>query len=450
MSKLFPGGIKNYIMQSDFLKSISVLFSGNLIANAISFASIPIISRIYNQEAFGEYTVIISLSSILVAIVSFGLTSAIMAPKEDNESKELLTLVTKGEIITVSALCIVVAFFPPIIRFFNISLNALYTCFLFAAYTIAQGVFGLLSVYTNKLKLNRVLFWNALINALAMFVFAIPLGLLGLKSDGLLIAAILSYTVADMQMIMNTRPFVKNVNKSRILELIKKYKNFILFQYPSNLINTFAQQYPNQFFSKKFGKSSLGGYAMCERILGVPMRLLGVPINTVYFRQASIYTKEGRDLSQFTFKLVTVLLGISFIPIIILYLFSEPIFTFILGAGWSEVGQIVSILIIPYFLSFCCNCISYCMVVIDKQHINLTLDVIKLFIIGSALLIGFKYSDSFLQMLNYYAWALTLFHLLHLMTVFFCLKKHFVRFVIVVLIYLAAIFMIKFLIMGIL
>lgn len=443
MSKLFPGGIKNYIMQSDFLKSISVLFSGNLIANAISFASIPIISRIYNQEAFGEYTVIISLSSILVSIVSFGLTSAIMAPKEDKESKELITLLTRGEIFIILSICVVAVIFPSIIRYFNISLNSLYVAFLFAAYTIAQGVFSLLSVYTNKLKLNRVLFWNALINAMAMFVFTIPFGLLGMKSDGLLLAAILSYTIADLQMIMNTHPFVGKVEKGKIRQLLIKYKHFILYQYPSNLINTFTAQYPNQFFSNRYGKANLGGYAMCERILGVPMRLLGVPINTVYFRQASIFNKEGKDLSRFTFKIISILLGVSILPIIILYLYSEPLFTFILGSGWTEVGKIVSILIIPYFLSFCCNCITYCLVVLDKQHLNLILDIIKLFLVGAALLPGFSHSVDFLQILMYYSWALVIIHILHLLTIFYCLKKHFLKFVVLISVYMVVLLSLK-------
>ena len=440
--------LQQLIMRSDFIKSISVLFSGNLIANAISFVSIPIISRIYTQYSFGEYAVMTSLAAIVVTIASFGMTSAIMAPRDDKESKEILTIVSLLELIVISIICIGIIIVSSKVRILNVSLNEFYSSFLFFIYSNLLGVFYLLSVFTNKRKLNRVLFTNALINALAMFVLAIPLGLLGMKSDGLMIAAIISYGVADLQMIWHTRPFIKVKSDIKIKKILKKYKDFVLYQYPSNLAGTFAQQYPNQFFSQHYGNDSLGGYAMCERILGVPMRLIGSPINTVYFRQASIYIKEGKDLSHFTFKLINILLAVSFVPILILFVYSEPLFTFILGSGWSEVGKIVSILIIPYFISFCCNCITYCLVVINKQHINLILTLIQLVLVGGCLFVGFTYVNSFIHMLNLYAWALIIYHILHMLAIFFYLKRHFLKFCAIISIYLLVIYILKFLLIG--
>jgi O-antigen/teichoic acid export membrane protein len=434
--------IKQYIMQSDFLKSVSVLFSGNLIANAISFASIPIISRIYSQEAFGEYAVMTSLATIIITIVSFGMTSAIMAPRDDHEAKEILTIVGGVEVVLIATISLGFIILSQYVKILNVSLGTFYSSVLFFFYSVVLGLFYLLAVLTNKQRLNRVLFWNALINALAMFVLAIPLGLLGMKGDGLMVAAIISYLVADIQMIWHTHPFVF-INKNRIIYIIKKYKDFIFYQYPSNLVGSFAQQYPNQFFSNQFGNASLGGYAMCERILGVPMRLIGSPINTVYFRHASIYTKEGRDLSAFTFKLISILLAISFLPILILFICSEPLFTFILGEEWTEVGNIVSILIIPYFLSFCCNCITYCLVVIDKQRVNLVLTIVQFVLVGGALMIGLYLSQGFMYILTLYAWALIIYHVFHLLAIFYYLRKHFFRFCSLILLYIVAIYSIR-------
>lgn len=446
---IFYSKIRQYIMKSDFLKSISVLFSGNLIANAISFASVPIISRIYNQESFGEYAVLTSLATILTGIASLGLNSAIMAPKNDDESKEILTTTCITEVLIISALFIIGLFINYIYDVTIVSFNIYFAMLLLFLYTVVLGAYYLLSVYTNRCKLNRVLFGNALINALAMFLFAIPLGLIGMKGDGLLLAAILGYSIADVHMIIKTRPFLWVKYLKSIKVISRKYKDFILFQYPSNTLGVFSQQIPNQFFSKFFGNANLGGYAMCERILGVPMRLIGNPINTVYFRHASIYVKEGRDLSYFTYQLVVKMLYLSFIPVIVLFLFSKQIFTFILGSGWEDVGEIVTIFIVPYFLTFCSSCITYCLVVIDKQRVNLVLAIFHLLLLLLSLIGGWLIWGDFKGTIIFYSYGVILIKLTHLMAIFYYLKKHFYRFCMIISAYLGIIYTIKYVILHI-
>ncbi|MCS2325809.1 oligosaccharide flippase family protein [Bacteroides fragilis] len=79
--------IKRKIDSSPFLKSVVVLFSGNVFANLISFLSIPILSRIYSDTAFGDYAIVISTATIVNGISTLGLTSAIMIPVEENKSQ---------------------------------------------------------------------------------------------------------------------------------------------------------------------------------------------------------------------------------------------------------------------------------------------------------------------------------------------------------------------------
>ena len=133
---IFYSKIRQYIMKSDFLKSISVLFSGNLIANAISFASVPIISRIYNQESFGEYAVLTSLATILTGIASLGLNSAIMAPKNDDESKEILTTTCITEVLIISALFIIGLFINYI---YDVTIVSFNIYFAMLRYSLYQG-----------------------------------------------------------------------------------------------------------------------------------------------------------------------------------------------------------------------------------------------------------------------------------------------------------------------
>lgn len=430
--------IKAYVMDSDFLKSVSVLFSGNLIANIISFLSIPIISRIYSKDAFGDYSIVTSVAAIIIVCSSFGLSSAIMAPKDNTESKQILTTTFLIQLFIISLILFIsLVLYLFDIRIYDFSGQYILSLFLLWMYSIAYALFSVLSVYTNKLKKNRVLFWNALINSFSLLCFTIPLGVLGWGGVGLLTAAIVSYLIADMQMILKTKPFTTFILKSDVKIIFSKYRDFVLYQFPSNILGSFTIQLPNQAFSRLFGNASLGGYAMCEKILGVPMRLIGSPINTVYFRQASIYVKAGRDLSAFTYKLVTRILLISIIPVIITLMFAKQVFTYILGDEWEIVGIIVSFLIVPYVLTFCSNCISYCLVVIDKQKYNLILTFCQFFLIFLFIFVGAFYFKSFEGTLKLYAFSLIMYHVINLGTIFYLLKRHFVRFLTILMAYLA-------------
>lgn len=417
-------------MASEFLKSISVLFSGNVIANAISFISLPILSRVYTQADFGDYQIVTSTAALIVVCTTFGLTSAIMAPRDDTESKKILTTAyfIQSSFISAFLLILLVLYLKRGYQLYEFSGNYFLSILLLFFYLLAYSLFSLLLVLTNRLKLNRVLFSNSLISSLSLLLLTVPFGLLGLRGVGFIIGATCSYLIADMQMIIHTHPFVYIKLRASSKEIFSKYRDFVIYQFPANILGTFTNQLPNQLFSRLFGNARLGGYAMCDRLLGVPMGLIGSPIGTVYFRQASIYVKEQKDLSLFTYRLITRILWISIVPVLLAILFAKPICVFFLGSEWSEVGDIISLLIVPYVFIFCTSCVSYCLVVLNKQKINLLITIVQLSLIAAFTLVGYFIFHDFMRTLQFYSIAVVLFRVFHLSVIFYNLEGYFLKF----------------------
>ena len=415
--------IKERVMGSDFLKSVSVLFSGNVISNVISFISIPILSRVYSQTDFGDYAIVTSIASIITVCTTFGLTSAIMAPKEDSEAKKILTTTyaVQSLIIFFFVVVVIILYLLKGFQLYEFSGRYLLSFILLFLYLLVYTLFSLLSVLTNKQKQNRVLFTNALIISLSSLVLTVPLGLLGLGGIGFIIGATCSYLIADIQMIMHTHPFVSINLRRSCKDIIRDYRDFIFYQFPSNIIGSFALQLPNQMFSRLFGNARLGGYAMSDRLMGVPMRLIGSPISTVYFRQASIYVKEERDLALFTYRLISKILWISLVPVVLVLLFAKPVLVFFLGEGLTETGDIVTLLIGPYIFSFCSSCISYCLVVLNRQKVNLYITLIQFVLIAGFTFLGYYLTRDFFRTLQFYSVALILYHVIHLSVDFYYL-----------------------------
>lgn len=435
MMKPIVSKLLQKIKKSDFLRSVAFLSTGNILANLLSFLSIPIVSRIYTEQAFGDYAVMVSVASIINGAASLGLTSAIMMPDTERKTREVFMVALIMQ-ISVCTLCFLLALIlSPIYEIYELSGFYVISLFLIYIYLLCSGLFSLLAVYVNKLRKNRILFWNALINAMATFCFTIPLGLLGFDGFGFLFAAIAGFTVSNLQMLRHVRPFVKLKGISSFFVICKEYKDFVLYQFPSNLISTFAIQLPNQLFSSYFGNTALGGYAMCERILGVPMRLIGAPITTIYFRQLAQGVKEGKDLGHFTYVLITRILMLAFIPCIVLLFFSEDIFIFILGNSWTSVGAIVSVLVVPYIFTFCTNCVSYCLVVLKKQRVNLYLSIIHLSIIIASIAFGIIYWGDFMATMKCFAVASSCFQLSSLLLIFYFFRGFFYKFLRFVFVY---------------
>lgn len=422
-----------------FWKSVAVLVSGTALAQAIGVVTTPIVSRLYDPSAFGDYAIIISTSTIILSVVTLGLNSAIMVPISDDESKEVFMVAFITMLVLSTVILIVMITTSPFIRFFKPGMNYIFASILVYIFVVINSLRGLLNIYINRKSLNRVLFYNSLIGALATLFITIPMGMFELGSIGLLIAAIIGGVVTIIQMVYHVNPFTEIPGILTFKNVYIKYKDFILYQYPSNFIENFAVQLPTQVFSTTFGNTNLGSYSMNEKILGIPIRLIGAPINTIYFRTASEYHKQGKNLADFTFSLIIRIMIIALLPIVITIIWGEQIFFLALGSNWGEAGKLAGFLIVQYVFVFCATCTSYCRVAIGKQKVNLVVSILRLAIIGASIFLGtYLFGDLFHTIL-FFTIGSSLYLIIDMAINFYYLEKYWAKYTIFALVYMSAI-----------
>jgi O-antigen/teichoic acid export membrane protein len=413
--------------KNNFWRSVTTLVSGTVLAQFIGLLTTPVVSRLYNTKAYGEYGIIISTATIIISIVTLGLSSAVMIPTNDDECDDvfMVTFITSLILSTFILMISVISTF----KFFDLGMYNTSFCLLVYIYVVINNLKGLLTVYINRKKLNRVLFYNSLIGALVTLVVTIPLGLLKFGSLGLVMAGIIATVISIIQMIYHVNPFKRLPSMVVFKSVFNKYKDYVLFQYPSNFIGNLAIQLPTQMLSANFGNASLGSYSMCEKLLGIPSRLIGVPINNIYFRTASEYYKEGKNLADFTFSLITKIMLVAFLPIIVIIFWGEPIFAWVLGAGWSKAGKLASILILQYVLMFCQNCTSYCRVAIGKQRVNLVVSLLRLTVVGLSIVIGKYIFGGLLKTIICFSVGSSIYLIIDMAINFYCMKKYWVKYI---------------------
>ena len=73
-------------LNSDFLKSVLVLVSGTVLAQAIGYLVSPFLTRIYSAEEMGELGMYMRLVGFFSALATARFELAIPLPKRDNHS----------------------------------------------------------------------------------------------------------------------------------------------------------------------------------------------------------------------------------------------------------------------------------------------------------------------------------------------------------------------------
>lgn len=412
-----------------FWKSVGTLSAGQIISQCINLFSIPIISRIYSKNAYGDFGIVTSTATIIIGFIGFGIGSAIMAPKDNDESEVIFRAGILLQFILATVLSIGIIILMPWHTFFTTSIPYPVAVIVMYFYILLNVLSSYMNVYVNRLQKNKVLFFNPLIGAMCTLCITLPLGLLKFDSVGLYVASIISLTITNVHMFKHANPIKKMPRIKDIIYVIKKYKDFIRFQYPSNLMGTFTNQLPNQILSSNYGNAVLGDYSMCNKVFNLPFSLIASPIQTVYFRTAAQMFRDGDNLADFTFSLISKLMLIAMVPIVIVMGFGKEIFVFVLGSQWDIAGQLASILALQYLFSFCYSCVTYCRVAIGQQKINLFTSIVQLIVIVISLLVGGIYFKTLIGTITCFAVANTVLGLANIAVNFYCLKKHLLKYV---------------------
>jgi O-antigen/teichoic acid export membrane protein len=360
--------------------------SGQLISQIISVITVPILSRIYADTAYGDTAMITSTAAVIINITTFGLSSAIMKPEKTEGAKKVFTTAFLLNVLITTVLIGICLALKQHFSLFIISGDYTTAILLMWLYIITYSTNSLMTVYMNKQGKYNKLFFNPIIGSGAQVLLAIPLGLLGFGYKGFMLTNIAANTVAITHMMWKNLPFYKGYRFSDFLAVIRTYKEYVLYQYPSNFIATSAIEYPTQYLGRCFTTQQLGGYSLCVRVMKYPIRLIAAPISTVYFRTATEYHREGKNLAAFTYKMISRILLISAVPVAAFIFVSEPVFAFVLGEEWRTAGTMAGFLCVQYVLLFCSQCTSYCRVAIGRQNTNLLCSLIRL---GNAVLFGY-------------------------------------------------------------
>ncbi len=405
-----------------FLKSVLTLMVGTALAQIISVAITPVITRLYTPAQFGILDLFVSIIAILSSITSLKYDQAIVIAKENNESFLLtkLTIIING--IICLTLLLLIALFS---RQFSIWLgneSIRFFLFLIPFVIFFSSFFSASKNFAIRLKNFRIISnANVLKSLLSSFVQVIlglfKIGTLGLISGPLSSAFFINgFIYRKVTKGFNDKKFKfwQLEERKQYVNLMRKYKDFPKYSVVSSLANTLVLSGTSVFIFKMFSAVELGYLALAQRLLSIPLNLISGAVGDVFFQKVSEEKEKiGNAKRSFlnTFKFLAL---IAIIGALAVYFVLPYIFGFIFGSSWTMAGYYASILVFLYAIRFINTPLSTTFIVFEKQKELLMWTLVQLLILIITVVITIKWNFTFDAYIKLYVLTQSLFYLLFL------------------------------------
>jgi len=399
---------KKYIMQ------ISTLITGTTMANVIPILVVPILSRMYSPADFGVIALFISLTAIVGSISNGRYELAIILPRDQREA---IALTLSSVLI---ALSLALVLLPPVILL-NAPLAKLLNneniglwLYLLPLSIFIFGVNNPLNYYHVRKERYKAVTAAKIARALSLAIVQLYGGVMGWGGSGLILGFLVASLVESLVLFRRTRPewdVFRSINMNEMKTQMKRYIRFPKFSAWGAASNTLSTNLIDIVIPAIFSTVMLGYYALINRILGMPLKMIGNSISQVYFQKAAEQRNEKGDTWPVFKQTFLMLIGISLPLFMLIFLFIEDLFGIVFGEEWAIAGSYAKILLPLFAVRFIVSPLSVTCSVYEKQKVafiwqlSLLLSIIIIFIATQYNNYGF---DKFLNLFTWLSSALYL------------------------------------------
>ena len=393
------------IFKSEYSKNILTLMTGTTIAQAIPIAISPVLTRLYSPEDFGILALFMAISTIFGSIASARYELAIMLPKSNSEAVNLAFL---GLFITtiISVFLSIVIYFCNgfIVSQLNNEEIGMWLYFI-PVVVFLMGSFNVLNYLgTRNREYKAIAKANVLksivLSALQLSIGFFKTGVVGLISGQIVSQVVLNFLL--VKSILKNSDMKKEISITNVFAVAKKYKTFPKYSMWAILANTSSQHLINVLISTFYSIGVLGFYSLVQKILIMPMLLLGNAVSQVFYQEATnIYHSKGSMKHLFIITMKK-LIFLAFPIFMVLFFIIEDLFAFIFSEKWRIAGEYAQIILPLYFIRFVVSSFTVIPIIYKRVDIDLIFQIILLVVSSIIILISYLIEINFETYLMYH------------------------------------------------
>lgn len=385
------------------IKNTVKLLVANISVSAISFFSIPVVSRLYTPTDFGDAAYFLSIVGITAGVSSLRYDASIVLTPSFKEAR-IMFLTSTIICILVSVLAWFIAMLINRMSPGSTGVLSKYNgIFPFAIFLhgFSQTV---ISLHTKYKQFSEIGLMN-ITKVVVQQTHRIGLGVLGFASAFQMIFSVLTglcvsiYTAGSFLRSVFMKTMIDRIQLKDIYNGIKRYKNFPLYSSWTYFINLLSIQLPFLLIGILFGTEKVGFFSAAIMLLGAP-QLLSNAIGRVLYQQSVLAHSKG-ELSDIITHVYQRLVVYGIFPYALIAVYGFEITTFFFGERWTEAGRYSQYLSLMYFCFFFSSPLGHLYNVLEMQKVNLKFNLLRLLVQFLWLVIGGLLGSIFIALLGY-------------------------------------------------
>jgi lipopolysaccharide exporter len=384
---------------NSFFGNVIKTASGQIGAQLLGVLFLPIISRLYTPAHFGEYGLFMAIFGILSPLMGGKYEIACVLESNTIKRTNLFFLsIIISVIIFISSTLLILLFKNNIIDVFSLNfapnlLLILPIFLLFFGITQATNYYLVSYKYFGKNALKKI------IEKVSSISIKLTTGFLNPVTINLIAAELISKFLNNLYstyIILHHKLLnFKHFRLAIIVNLQKKYRNFFLYELPSDWFNSISNKIPLLLMGYFFNPAIVGFFVFAENILRKFIVLGTQNFGVVYYQHIA----ETNDRKEFTLTLIRFFSIFGIYPFIILLIAAPELFSFIFGAKWHHAGVYTQIMVPYLIILYYQKPLNSLYRIYGYQHIILYLNIINLILFVFAVIIGGLIENEILMIL---------------------------------------------------
>jgi len=415
--------LRRYLKPSKFGRRIAVVSAGTTLGQLILVLSSPILTRLFTPSDFGVFASFLSAVSIFTIFASLRYEFAVPGLSTDRQARQALFFILQLVVVNSLLACL---FFGWV----NASLLQL-------PELASLGVLSLMLLATVINAFNNVLMYFVIykglynINAFGIFsqysmqaAVQILLGAAGFGAIGLIIGFVACVVIRMLYVLTKlSRLALVPIAPAPWRQSLATARNnwrYPVFNGVAGLMQTGSQMLPALLMAVLYDVHFAGIFALCQRVLGVPVRAVSEAASQVFLGTAAKLEPAQRKALYWTTLKWFGALGL--VGGVTMYLIAEPLTVLAFGEAWRDVATMIQ-LMLPFYLSrFIVVPISQILNLANLQHYHLWIASLNFAGMCVSFFAGWLWQSDILTTVALYSWLGTLAFMIYLGLTMRCVK----------------------------
>lgn len=384
--------LKRLLPKGQFVRSVAVLVGGTVLGQGLVILVSPILTRLYTPDDFGILAVYISCLSILGSVASLCYELAIPLPEDDKTAASLLVL-SLAIVVGISCLVGLGVWLVGEQVVYLVSAPALKPyLWLLPLSFLGMGIYQALSGWAVRKGYFTRIAQTKLSQSIGKVVTQIGMGIIVPGSFGLLLGDVIGRvsgtgTLATLTWRKHST-VLRQVDVSEVRRAASRYRRFPLLSSAATLLNNLGLRLPTLLLASLYGSQVVGWLDLGDRVLIVPLALIGAAIKQVYVNETALAMRTDPErLPRIFFKVMGSMFLIAFPYIGFMAVFAPRLFPIVFGAEWAEAGVYVQFLAVMFLLQSMANPTSGTIDVLERQDLHLLREVTRIVLLSGVFVV---------------------------------------------------------------